>query len=68
MTEQQALEEAVSALESAAALARAIGVDPATVSMWRLRGRVSVKAAIPIEEATRGRVTRQQLRPDVYPN
>lgn len=68
MTEKEALERAIDLLLTAAALARAIDVEPATVSMWRQRGRVSVPAAIPIEEATGGRVTRYQLRPDVYPN
>lgn len=49
-------------------LAHALGVTQGTISHW-LTGRVRVPAerVIPIEQATGGKVTRQELRPDLYP-
>lgn len=49
------------------ALARALGVTPSMVSQWCAGFRpVSPRHCIPIEEATRGSVTRYDLRPDVF--
>lgn len=49
------------------ALARKVGVRPATVSEW-VSGRRPVPAerCLSIERATNGSVTRYDLRPDVF--
>lgn len=53
---------------SQVAAARAIGVTPQAVSeMVRIGKRVPAEWCLPIEEATGGKVTRHDLRPDLYP-
>lgn len=47
-------------------LARKIGKGQAHVAMWLKRGRVAPTACIAIETAVDGRVTRYELRPDVF--
>lgn len=50
------------------ALAKAVGVTQQTVSETLSRETVPAKWAIRLEKATKGRVTRHQLRPDLYPD
>lgn len=61
------IERAVAEIGSQSALAKAIGVAPAMVWQW-CDGRRPVPAhrCVPIEEATQGKVTRYELRPDVF--
>ena len=59
------LQKAIQHFGSRAALARAVGVVPMAVSHWSHRG-IPVDKAIAIERATRGAVTRSQLRPDLF--
>ena len=47
------------------ALADACGVTPQAVTKW-LR-RVPSERVLAIEEATDGKITRHELRPDLYP-
>lgn len=47
------------------AIAKDLNVDRLTVQMWFKRGRVSATAAILIEEKTEGKITKEELRPDV---
>jgi len=49
-------------------LARRLGVTPGLVWQW-LNGRRPIAATkvIPLEVATDGRVSRHDLRPDIYP-
>lgn len=62
------LEKAVKAVGSQSALAKALGVTPQHVWNWLNRDKeVPAEQAIPIEEATGGKVTRHELRPDLYP-
>ena len=50
------------------AVARAVGVTPQAVSEMVRKGReVPAKWCLPIEEATGGKITRHDLRPDLYP-
>lgn len=61
------IELACIAVGSQAALARAIGVWPQAVHQWIEGERpVPSKQCIPIEEATGGKVTRYDLRPDIF--
>ena len=65
---QTPLEKAVEIAGSHAELARRIGKKQAHVWNWLHRDKeVPAEAVIPIETATAGQVTRQQLRPDLYP-
>ncbi|WP_418610198.1 helix-turn-helix domain-containing protein [Gluconobacter cerinus] len=49
------------------ALARAIGKKQGHIWWWLSRsGRVPAEQVIAIEKATQGRVTRHELRPDIY--
>ncbi|MCB2109313.1 MAG: helix-turn-helix domain-containing protein, partial [Rhodobacteraceae bacterium] len=59
-----ALERAIVEAGGVAALARAINVTPQAVSQW---DRIPAERVIAVETATNGKVTRHQLRPDLYP-
>jgi DNA-binding transcriptional regulator YdaS (Cro superfamily) len=48
------------------ALARMIGVRQGYVWRWLQSGRTSPKYCLEIERVTFGKVTRYQLRPDVF--
>ena len=47
-------------------LAGRIGASPQAVLNWRKRG-IPAKRVLDIEKATEGRVSRHELRPDLYP-
>lgn len=71
MTPEEALKEAIDVCGSEAALARLIGETPGqgtitgqAINQWKIAPPLRVLA---IEKATGGRVTRHQLRPDLYP-
>ena len=50
---------------SAVKLAKAVGVSPVQVHMWRKGKRqVPLSRAVAVEKATNGAVTRRDLRPD----
>lgn len=59
-----ALERAITEAGGTAALARTINVTPQAISQWE---RVPAERVIAVEEATAGKVTRNDLRPDLYP-
>jgi DNA-binding transcriptional regulator YdaS (Cro superfamily) len=62
------LKRAVKVVGSQAALAKALGVKPQHVWNWLNRDqRVPAEQVLPIEAATEGKVTRHELRPDLYP-
>ena len=58
-----ALERAITEAGGVTALARAINVTPQAISQW---DRVPAERAIAVEQATKGKVTRQELRPDLF--
>ncbi len=65
--------EALLALETAALLcggiaklARKLGVRPQSIQVWLRYGRAPVGRVVDIERATAGKVTRKQLRPDIF--
>lgn len=63
-----ALQRAIDIAGSQRALAAAIGKKQGHVWDWlNLRRHVPAEMAIPIEAAVGGRVTRHELRPDLYP-
>ena len=59
------IERAIGIAGSQAALARLLSVHPMQITHWKNRG-LPKRWAIPIEQATEGRVTRYELRPDVF--
>src|ERR1700753_3767983 len=59
-----ALERAIIQVGGVAALARAINVTPQAVSQW---DRVPAERALAVEKATDGRISRHELRPELYP-
>ena len=62
------LSRAVEILGSQSALARACGKAQGHVWWWLNRSkRVPAEQVLVIERATKGRVTRHELRPDLYP-
>lgn len=73
MTEREALQKAIEVVGSQTELARrCTDIGPKQyqqghVGYWLRAGRVSPPAAIVIEKATDGQVTRHDLRPDLYP-
>ncbi len=65
--ETKALRRAISIVGSQTALAKVIGSTQGHVWNWLNRDNsVSVTHVLAIEAATKGAVTRYQLRPDVY--
>lgn len=62
-----AIASAVDAAGGQLALAAKLHVHPSLISQW-VTGRLDVAArhCLPIEEATDGKVTRYDLRPDIF--
>lgn len=60
-----ALQKAIDVFPSQAAFAEALGVVPMTVSQWKSRG-VPAKRCRDIERVTARKVTRRELRPDLF--
>lgn len=48
------------------ALARQLATTQSRVSNWSVRGRVPAECVLDVEAALDGRVTRYELRPDIY--
>lgn len=66
MTES-ALQRAIEIAGSSAELARRCNVTRASLQGWKSPGRVPAERVLAIEEAVDGKVTRHELRPDLYP-
>lgn len=63
-----ALERAIAEVGGQSALARMVGRKQGHVWHWLNKSRqVPAELVIPIERATGGKVTRHELRPDLYP-
>lgn len=50
------------------ALARKLGLTPQAVQKWCQKGRVPSEMVLHVESAVEARVTRYELRPDLYPS
>lgn len=59
-----ALKRAILSVGGASTLAKLVGVTPQALWQWR---RVPAARVLAVEAATRGLVTRHELRPDFYP-
>lgn len=63
-----ALKRAAAQLGGYSAIARVVGVTPQAVSEKIRRGKpASPNWCLPIERETGGKITRHDLRPDLYP-
>ena len=63
MRKDRALQEAIREAGGVAALARALDIKTQSISGWT---RCPADRAIDVEVATGGKVTRYELRPDVF--
>jgi DNA-binding transcriptional regulator YdaS (Cro superfamily) len=61
-----ALDRAIEIVGSQQALADGLNIKSPSISGWRQSGKVPVERCAAIEAATGGRVTRNELRPDVF--
>lgn len=66
MSAMDALTAAIETAGGVGKLATAIGLGQNVVSNWKARGKVPADKCLAIEEATGGKVTRHDLRPDVF--
>lgn len=65
---KQAIKRAAAILGSQQALANEIGLkSQGSISNWIRDGRIPAEHVLPIEKATKGAVSRYELRPDIYP-
>ena len=62
----KALDRAIKILGSQDALALALGIKSPSITGFRKRERVPAERCLQIEELTGGKVTRYELRPDVF--
>lgn len=62
------IHRAITCLGSRRALANAVGVSQQAVYEWLHSTRPSPESAIAIEAATKGFVSRSDLRPDLWPS
>lgn len=63
MTPQDALQAIKDCLGSGSEVARRLGIKPAAVNQW---SRVPHERCLDLERLTEGKVTRYQMRPDIY--
>jgi len=68
MTNRSLVEKAIKKAGGAAALAKRLGISEQAFTYWKRKGRIPSDRVIGVEKATGGQVTRQQLRPDLYPD
>lgn len=61
-----ALDNACDLVGSQTKLAKLLGIRSPSISEWRRRQRVPAERCIAIEQATGGKITRYDLRPDVF--
>jgi DNA-binding transcriptional regulator YdaS (Cro superfamily) len=63
---RRAVTRAVAILGSEVKLAAACGVTQPAISKAKLKGRISPRLALAMDEATNGRVSASELRPDLW--
>lgn len=66
MSKVEIIKQACAIVGSQAELARRVGVRPQMITNWMDGKRVTAERAVAIEKATGGKVTRQELRPDLF--
>jgi DNA-binding transcriptional regulator YdaS (Cro superfamily) len=66
-TTAELIEQAASLAGSERKLAAAAGVSQNAIWAAKRKGTVTAELAVAIEAGTAGKITRQQLRPDLFP-
>jgi DNA-binding transcriptional regulator YdaS (Cro superfamily) len=66
-TPLKALKRAIEVAGSQSELGRRLGVRQQSVYEWLRAGRVPAARVLDVERAVDGKVTRYELRPDIYP-
>jgi len=66
MEKESAISKACRLLGGQAALAKAIGISPQAVHKWLTNGKPPAERVLQIEKAVKGKVSRYELRPDVF--
>lgn len=61
-----AIDRAIEIVGGQSELSRCCGVKPQAVQQWKASGRVPATRVLVVERATGGKVTRHELRPDVF--
>lgn len=62
-----AIQRAAIAVGGQSSLARKLGVKPQAVQRWCATGTVPANRVLDVERVTERQVTRNELRPDIYP-
>jgi DNA-binding transcriptional regulator YdaS (Cro superfamily) len=62
----ETIEKAIEICGGQTALAKALGIKQSAISNWINRGQVPPDRCLAVEVSTRGKVTRYDLRPDVF--
>ena len=62
---KHAFQVAVDFFGSQGKMARKMGIEPMTVSLWKTNG-LPPKRAVQIERLTNGKVTRAELLPEIF--
>lgn len=62
------IQKAVETVGGATALGSLLGVSRQVVEYWVKARRVPAERVLGVERATGGKVTRHELRPDIYPD
>lgn len=63
---ENGLAKAIAIAGGASAVARHFGISPQAVYKWLYKGVLPVKRARGLEQLSLGRITRQDLCPDIY--
>lgn len=67
MSTECAIHKAVLYAGGQSALAREIGLKPQAVQRWCKAGKVPAERVLDVERVVEAKVTRHELRPDLYP-
>jgi DNA-binding transcriptional regulator YdaS (Cro superfamily) len=63
---KEALQRAIALAGGSSELAAKLGVSSSAPGNWLRRGSIPVEQCVEIELATKGRIKREQLRPDIF--
>jgi DNA-binding transcriptional regulator YdaS (Cro superfamily) len=63
----QTIYRAAQAAGNAHRLSKMLGISHVAVGKWIRRGRIPAERVLAVEKATGGKVSRYELRPDIYP-
>lgn len=65
--QESAIARAVSVAGGQSAMARELGLRPQAVQRWVATGTVPAVRVLDVERIAGGKVSRHELRPDIYP-